>query len=56
MSEPLPICDDTDDDEDFDHVDMVPETQPINEEAVQVEEVKEVAAEILTNFQYFMIP
>ena len=33
----LPVCDDTDDDEDFDHVYMVPETQPINDEAVQLE-------------------
>ncbi|PWA51328.1 myb-like domain, Myb/SANT-like DNA-binding domain protein [Artemisia annua] len=34
--------DDTDDDEYFDHVDMVPETQPINEEAVQLEQHEEV--------------
>ncbi|PWA50662.1 myb-like domain, Myb/SANT-like DNA-binding domain protein [Artemisia annua] len=41
-SAPLPIRDDTDDDEYFDHVDMVPETQPINEEAEQHEQVEEV--------------
>ncbi|PWA35951.1 hypothetical protein CTI12_AA604740 [Artemisia annua] len=38
VSEPLPVRDDTDDDKDFDHVEMVPETQPINEEAVEVEQ------------------
>ncbi|PWA78633.1 myb-like domain, Myb/SANT-like DNA-binding domain protein [Artemisia annua] len=44
-SAPLPIRDDTDDDEYFDHVDMVPETQPFNEEAETQpinEEVEEV--------------
>ncbi|PWA57519.1 myb-like domain, Myb/SANT-like DNA-binding domain protein [Artemisia annua] len=40
-SGPLPVRDDSDDDEDYDHVNMVLETQLINEEAVQHEEVEE---------------
>ncbi|PWA77707.1 myb-like domain, Myb/SANT-like DNA-binding domain protein [Artemisia annua] len=42
VSEQLPIRDDTDDDEYFDNVDMILETQPIDKEAEQVEEVEEV--------------
>ncbi|PWA73967.1 hypothetical protein CTI12_AA256960 [Artemisia annua] len=43
VSETLPIREDTDDDEYLDHVNVVPETQPMNEEAVQVEQdVEEV--------------
>ncbi|PWA60256.1 myb-like domain, Myb/SANT-like DNA-binding domain protein [Artemisia annua] len=35
VSEPLPIHDDTEDDEYFDNVDVIPETQPIDEDAEQ---------------------
>ncbi|PWA52319.1 hypothetical protein CTI12_AA446010 [Artemisia annua] len=43
VSKTLPIREDTDDDEYLDHVNVVPETQPMNEEAVQVEQdVEEV--------------
>ncbi|PWA60207.1 myb-like domain, Myb/SANT-like DNA-binding domain protein [Artemisia annua] len=42
VSEPLPIHDDTEDDEYFDNVDVIPETQPIDEDAEQVDEVEEV--------------
>ena len=40
VSEPLPIVDDTDDDEYFDNVDVVPETQPIDDEVEEEEEVE----------------
>ena len=40
VSEPLPIRDDTDDDEYFDNVDVVPETQPIDDEVEEEEEIE----------------
>ncbi|PWA46385.1 myb-like domain, Myb/SANT-like DNA-binding domain protein [Artemisia annua] len=42
VSEPLPIHDDNEDDELFDNVDVIPETQPIDEDAEQVHEEEEV--------------
>ncbi|PWA62307.1 myb-like domain, Myb/SANT-like DNA-binding domain protein [Artemisia annua] len=39
VSEPLPIHDYNEDDEFFDNVDVIPETQPIDEEVEEVEEV-----------------
>ena len=39
VSEPLPIHEEDDDDEYYDNVDVVPETQPIDEEEEQVQEV-----------------
>ncbi|PWA98548.1 myb-like domain, Myb/SANT-like DNA-binding domain protein [Artemisia annua] len=42
VSEPLPIHDDNEDDEYFDNVDVIPETQPIDEDAEQVHEEEEV--------------
>ncbi|PWA72337.1 myb-like domain, Myb/SANT-like DNA-binding domain protein [Artemisia annua] len=42
VSEPLPIHDYNEDDEFFDNVDVIPETQPIDEDAEQVHEEEEV--------------
>ncbi|PWA78955.1 hypothetical protein CTI12_AA209520 [Artemisia annua] len=46
VSEPLPIRDDTDDDEYFDNVNVVPETQQIDEEQFEEEEEEEDVEEV----------